>query len=387
MLIFLRKYSNSLFVVMVLLSYHGNVFADIDCRIDPSRPALTNTVTLNGSYYIGREIPVGTVIYKVQVVEPAATGIYCDAPFSVPRMLTVNSEPSGGPFSAASPFSGQIYPTNVPGIGVSLSWGNVTFTKNTPLNAGSIQYHLDVPGYYGFKGVFELSLIKTGDVTPGEMVNGISIPSVIVYAGNTTSYSGIPGYTGLPLTVDTFNFNGNITFTGGTCQTPSYTVEMGSYDIKRYFTQPGSTTPWVDASIKLTNCPTFTGYHSNDSGNNQQVTGTGIPGGTTVKNNSISVSITPGTPFLDVSNGIFALQNSDSAASGIGFQLGYSDISDGSAIPPTDIWTNNARWSVDIPVSLSGNLNIPLAVRYYQTEDSVTPGVANSFVTYTLDYF
>lgn len=372
-------------LILIAVLYNSVVYAAINCNAYP--PVLDDTIQLSGSYYIGQELPIGTVIYKTRITESSRTGISCDAAFNVPRMLTVTNEPSGTSFSQSGiPFSGNVYPTNIPGISAALSWNTQTFTKNTPLNAGGIYFGNNAAGGVGnFQGVITLSLIKTGNITPGSVVQGTALPTAIVYAGNTNSYSGIAGYTGLPVTVHTFRFVGSITFTGGTCQTPSYNVEMGSYAIKDYFSTPGSTTPWVDASINLTGCPVFTGFHSDNTF--QNVTGSGTPSGTSVNNNSVSVNVVPSNGFLVATDGIFALSTSGNgpSASGVGLQLGYSLLPNTSAIPPQYSWKNN-KWSVGFPANAYGNITLPLAVRYYQTGTTVTPGKANGMVTYTIDY-
>lgn len=375
-----------LFISTLLIFFSSSLYADVSCK--PSSTPLTSTVTLNGVYYIGNEMPVGTVIYRTQIKEADVTGIHCDGAFSVPRMLGIASEPSGTSSSIPVPgYTGEIYPTNIPGISAAILFTNITITQKKPLNAGGINFANTNTsgGDFRYQGVVDLSLIKTGSFAPGTVVNGNSLPTIIVYAGNSTSYSGVPGYIGLPITVDTINFSGSIKFVGGTCTTPSYTVNMGSYEIKDYFTGKGSTSPWIDASIKLTGCPAFTGYHNDTT--YQNVTGTGTPTGGPIRNNAIDIDIKPATAFVDKDNGIFALQPSGSSptAAGVGFQLGYTPLPNGTVIPPTTIF-NGANIRVYFPKNMSGNISIPLAARYYQTGQNATPGKANGMVTYIITY-
>jgi type 1 fimbria pilin len=310
-----------------------------------------------------------------------SSGVSCDDAFTLASQFTANTEPSGAPFSlAGAPYNGQIYPTNVKGIGVALWYAGQTFTKASPY--GHFNYTSDKAGTYSLGVSFDMSLIKTGPVDSGTAVEGVSLPQVILSIPPTS------GYSGLPLTMWTVNFNGEIHFTTQTCQTPDVNVEMGSYDKSKYFHGVGSTTQWIDSSIRLQNCPTFTGYH--DDKHTQDVTGSSTPTGDSLASNLLKVSLHPITDIIDDTNGVIGVNAngaSGTAATGIGIQLGYSpDNINASPTAPTNIWKNGDEWTVTPPNDGSQNFRIPLAARYYQTDKTVTPGPANSQVTFLIDY-
>ncbi|MHA1092219.1 fimbrial protein [Enterobacter kobei] len=367
--------------LLIGLCTGNSAWAVITCKSAQTFPPETSSVALAGSFYAGNDLPIGAVIYRTTVRTTGTPGITCDAPFTVNRYLSVATEPSGSAFSlSGSPYTGEIYPTNVPGIGVALWYSGKTFTKNSPLQRTQQPYTLSAGGSAGIGGVFDVSLIKTGPIDSGSLVNGISIPTAIMYAGEES------GYTGLPIRTWTVNFSGSIQFITQTCQTPDVNVEMGSYGVRQYFRGVGSTTPWVDSSIRLENCPTFTGYHG--SGTGQSITGSGSPSGTTLTSNLLKVSLQPLTDFIDNGNGVFAVNasNGGSPATGIGLQLGYTPDVTASPTTPTKIWKNGETWDVTPPNSGTANFRIPLAARYYQTNNVVTPGPADGKVVFTINY-
>ncbi|UWM63215.1 fimbrial protein [Enterobacter sp. CP102] len=355
--------------------------AVINCKAGGTA-AETSLVVLSGSFYAGNDLPVGSVIYRSTVKTIGTPNITCDAAFTVNRYFSVSTEPSGQPFSmSGSPYTGDIYPTNIPGIGVALWYSSKTFTKSSPLQRTNQPYTHESPnGTYGVSGTFDISLIKTGPVDSGSVVNGISIPTVIMYAGEEA------GYTGLPIRTWTVNFSGSINFTTQTCQTPDVNVTMGSYESRQYFQGVGSTTPWIDSSIRLENCPTFTGYHGHNTA--QSVSGSGSPSGTAITSNFLRVSLQPMTSFIDDGNGVFGVNasNGGSPATGIGLQLGYTPDVSASPTTPTTIWKNGDTWEVNPPNNGTANFRIPLAARYYQTGSVVTPGPADGKVIFTINY-
>lgn len=375
------KYLLSALILLNSLFLCTNAMAVINCQSSKYYPPANNTITLAGEFYAGGELPVGSVIYKTRI-DSQITGIYCNAAFNVPRYFSVTNEPAGPSFNdGSSSYKGEIYPTNVKGIGVALLYGNATFTKNSPLERTSLPYKSDKAQDFGIAGIFYMSLIKTGPIDTGSVVNGVSIPTVIMYAGTKA------GYSGLPITTMTVNFSGSIRFMSQTCQTPDVNVSMGSYEVSEYFRKVGSTTPWIDSSIKLENCPTFTGYY-NDA--NMQIIGggSGTPSGDSSKSNIIQVSLQPLSDFIDNVNGVFAVSSASGGkeATGIGLQLGYTPDINASPTTPTKIWKNGVSWSVTPPNNGTANFRIPLAARYYQTSQVVTPGPADGKVVFTINY-
>ncbi|MBS3046391.1 fimbrial protein [Enterobacter mori] len=77
-------------------------------------------------------------------------------------------------------------------------------------------------------------------------------------------------------------------------------------------------------------------------------------------------------------NGVLALSNDTGAASGAGIQV----LHGASQLPVTF----GTAWKIG-SFPLSGTaINVPFIARYYQTASTITPGVANGTMTYTIDY-
>jgi type 1 fimbria pilin len=359
--------------------------AEVHCSATDENPPEIQNVTLNGTFYVGNDLPNGSVLYRTTAHNAKGATVQCDDAFSLGAVFGIGSEPSGAPFSqAGAPYNGQIYPTNVKGIGVAVWVSGQAFTQASP-SSPPLTMSLGSAGASTFGGLsFDISLIKTGSIDSGAVVDGNSLPQAIFYVIPS------PGYSGLPLTLWTVNFNGEIHFTTQTCQTPDVNVEMGSYDKSKYFHGVGSTTQWIDSSIRLKNCPTFSGYHDGRDESAQSITGSGTPSGGGLASNILKVSLQPATDIIDDANGIIGVNangTSGTAATGIGIQIGYSpDKIDADPTSPTSIWRNGDTWMVLPPTDGSKNLNIPMAARYYQVNKTVTAGPANSQVTFLISY-
>lgn len=392
-----RRPSSWRWLVIGLLTLAGLVSvpaarADVSCQASASYPAVENTVTLAGSFYAGNDLPNGTLLYQVNLTNGPSVGLHCSGDYSgIPFMNKVRDEPMGPPASLpvnGLTGSGYVYPTNINGVGV-VFWaywqGNNSFSADQPVeNGGDFSGNTTTDNGKGF--VIRMGLVKTGFIASGSDVLGSSLPTVIAYADAT------PGYTGLPLTLATLHLQGNIHFITSTCQTPDVTVPMGTYEITKYFRGVGSTTPWVDASIQLQNCPTFTGFYGNYSNPNsgQNASGSTTPSGGTLTANLLKVSLQPATDIVDSASGVLKVNangSSGSPATGVGIQLGYTpDNINASPTAPTAVWKEGDTWSVTPPNDGTANFRIPLAARYYQYDKAVTPGPANAQVTFVIDY-
>lgn len=372
----------ALLLFIMVTSYFGLsgfAMAVITCNEPSSHTLTTDTVVLSGSYYVGEDLPVGSVIYRTSIQSNGAVAaIECDAAFSVPKYHGVETEPSGPSFpSPSSEYIGNIYPTNVPGIGVALWTAGKTFTKDSPLYVGD--QSMGSAGSSSSYMLFDISLIKTGPVATGSSVNGSSISTVNLFFGSK------PDYVGLPITGYRVNFSGSINFITQTCLVSDYDVNMGTYDSQRDFSGVGSTTPWIDASIPLSNCPNFTGFH--DNAHQQSVIGSGTPAGTSVKDNMFEVTLAPLTSADGATGVIDVDTSSGSPATGVGIQLGYSETIGANPATPANVWKPGRTWNITAPNSPGSSLlRIPLSARYYQKDMNVTPGTANGKVMFTISY-
>ena len=371
-------------LLLILLGYCSAGQAACFYTNGTTGPQVTTFSLAGANITAGPDLPVGTVLYRGDVGWQAATDavwIGCDAPATILQDLYVDSAPH--PLSAwgGYPFGGTTYETGVPGIGIAIWFSNQNTGATTSTPDLQATVSITPPQEKGFPTPIKFSLIKIGNIQPGT-VYGSDLPSVIMKAESN-------GVSGLPLTLLKGNFTGAINVISQTCQTPDVTVPMGTYEITKYFRGVGSTTPWMDASIQLQNCPQFYGYHSDSSlVDYNPVSGSGTVNLTTA--NLLKVSLQPATDIADQANGVLKVNadgSSGSPATGVGIQLGYTpDNINASPTAPTTIWKEGDTWSVTPPNDGTANFRIPLAARYYQYDKAVTPGPANAQVTFVIDY-
>lgn len=376
--------------IILLAGLFSNTYltaAELTCQRYSGTPT-TSSVSINAASYVGNELPVGSTLYRTRIYTDSM-GISCmSEAYSYPIYMSAGNAPAGPSFSfnGMSFGSGQVYPTNVSGVGFVIT----TLPPVTSVSDADPMPHIvkqmtersmsaSTTTY-----TFDVSLIKTGPIASGSQVNASSFPAVIF------SVPAQAGYSGLPMTLLTINFSGSVNFVTSTCTTPDVYVEMGTYSVSNTFQMIGSTTPWIDSSIKLTNCPVFSGYYNESSYQKASAYTGSIATGDVRSSNIMTVSLTPTTSVIDTTNGILEVNNSGSAgqaAAGVGIQLGYTP-SNYAANPttPTTIWKPGVSWDITPPNDGSGNINIPLAARYFQTQSSVTAGPANTKVTFNIDY-
>lgn len=311
--------------VWLTTSIHSG-WAAVTCEFDQGASTVSLSVPLNPPVIsVGADIPIGTIIYQGSWTNPASYMLCLADEFPAYYNWAVSIVHAPLPLSGLStgPFAGAVYQTNIPGIGVAIS----RYNDRAAATVG-------VPGYrdeeivIGEGGSFAtlssakryISLIKIGPLTPGNYsIAASSFPTASDDILNSRFASPIQG---LPIRLNNVTFQGNLTVSTQTCTTPNVAVTLGAYKINEHFSSINSTTPWVDASITLTNCPTFHGFY-NQSNPAQMVnfsTGTTLASPST--NNSIGVRLTPITEVLDDVNGIMAIDSTISgAASGVGIQL------------------------------------------------------------------
>lgn len=354
-----------------------------DAMADTSCVALTpqsNTVPLSATILSGADLPVGSVIYRLTITSNGF-GLRCNGAMNnIPLLFSVSNEPSTPISVAGAPYNGAVvYPTNLPGVGAAVWYSGNAFTKAMPFRTSTFNFGSNgVTNTMYFSRNVDISLIKTGAISAG-FVSGSSLPTIVLYTPETA------GYTGLPLNYWTLKFSGVVGVTTGTCTTPNVNVDLGKHDLRTTFKGKGSTTEWVDSSIILEDCPAFLGYYPTNnpqkSSTTAETSGGTIPSGTATANNLI-VSLTASTGIIDSANGIVALNNEDSglSATGIGVQMGYKSIAN-----PT-IWNFSNSWTYSTTNDGASTIKLPLAARYYQYSDVVTPGKANSSVIFTISY-
>lgn len=368
------------FLLLMLLSKYSQ--ADIQCGIDARYPYRDLTVPLNGSVYAGNDLPNGTTLYRFKATgSENKVALRCDTkdPWTANVYYKVISEPLGPAFNfPGNTYNGPVYPTNIPGIGVAIytANSNPTITVNTPMY---------VPMNYEWNGtatgsasvltrnpVVYIAFVKTGNILNGSSILGNSIPPLGITVEQT------PGLSGFPLDLLKISFSGTVNVQSSTCQTQDRTVFLGEYELRKNFRGKGSVTPWIDSSIELTNCPVFSGYYSS----NYQTSIDGeTPTGGTPTENKLLVSITANTGVIDAAAGIISINETQSdSASGLGIQLGWGDKSN-----PL-VWNLSQQQIFSPPNDGTKSIIIPIAARYYQTENVVSPGRADGKIIFTINY-
>ncbi|WP_431223877.1 fimbrial protein [Serratia sp. L9] len=344
----------------------------------------------------GADIPIGTVIYQGRwhAGETFAIGAMCNGTpnesFWYNVTVMIRSAPLPLSSWSGSPFGGAVYNTNIPGIGVAISIRD----KTDAATLGSPIYSTDISATAASDGTFavrmannklSVSLIKTGPISPGNYsLDSSQLPSFGIDLTNPRGYAAIAGF---PIKAHTVRLQGQLTVTSQTCTTPDVPVSLGSYEKGVHFKGINSTTPWIDASISMTNCPTFHGFYNLANPTLMfeyyPATGTGTGTLATSTNNSIGVRLTPAGDVVDAANGIMAIDTTvPGAASGVGIQIGWGL----SSQTPTPF--NFATEQVlTLPKDGSSTIRVPLAARYIQTTANPTPGKANGKLTFTINYY
>ena len=355
--------------------------ADVNCKastVYPTPQTVVPHISISDTYS-GSDMPVGTTIYRNNVLNSPRSGVHCDAAFSLDSYVYVSSTPSGGGASMSTDNGTRyVYPTNVPGVGVALWHGSTNYSET---RTKYDTFALDSAGDFGDNLAYDFTLIKTGPIASGSVVNASSFP----HLRWEISTNGVNiGYAGLPITLTDYSFTGSVTFVTQTCTPQDVPVKMGSVSYQ-FFQGKGSTSgAWVDASIPLTGCPTFSGYYGKS--NPQSSEGSGTASGGTRVASLFTLSVTPAHGLVDPANSIMALESGTDAATGLGLQLKYGKSINASISEMTDMWKSGSSWDVPAPTDGSGSFKLPLAVIYYQTADRVTPGTANTQFTVNIDY-
>ncbi|CAE6858894.1 hypothetical protein R75461_07876 [Paraburkholderia nemoris] len=244
------------------------------------------------------------------------------------------------------------YPTNVPGIGITIAWGSAqtTYWPTLPYTAGTVIT-------YGNNGGVTAQYIKTGPIPLG--LNTISGEVGAVFAPNISSK------------IVSFQSNQQFFLSNPTCTvaTPSISVPLGAIPLSR-FTGPGSTSPAMPLSILL-HCSGGTG------------TGIGNVSGSSTVN--VAVTLTDNTNPANFLNTLTLTPAS--TATGLGIQV--INPASGSVIsygPDSSVAGNTNQWSAG--AAQNGTFTIQLTARYIQlpTASKVTPGTANGIATFTMSY-
>ncbi|CAD5110467.1 fimbrial protein [Zestomonas carbonaria] len=333
-------------------------------------PLIATMPLAVGSITVGRDVPLGTEVYR-QTFHPSSNfRIFCPSSVAaIIRSRTFAETPLPLSGWSGSPYGGRVYETGVRGIGVViLHEGKALPHHQSPMtNQCGGQTNCNWTALARLNA-FDLSFIKIGEVLPG-VIQGASLP---------TAQSDWT--TGSALTLLRMSVSGAIGVVSRTCKTADVPVELGTHQA-RDLKGPGSATPWKDFEIRLLDCPAFHGYYTS-SGPIWYPNGDSTPG--TPTGNVLRYRLDPTNGAIDMLGGVIRLNASApggaAAATGIGIQI--ADRS-GTPVPLSTL-------AKGPDVASSGNegasYSIPLRARYLQTGSTVTPGPANGAVTFTIDY-
>lgn len=305
------------------------------------------TVTLPSTVSVPRDAAVGTLLtswyysvsnsalYRCTASDGYVGGKGQVTSFTSPTAVSV-AIPSG---SGTTP----VYQTNVPGVGIAVvgsiyngyagwsSWNGFTTTYEGP-----IWTHLNGTIMEGVQ--IAIALVKTATVTGG-VVPGVVVLNFapVTNAGTQTSQ------------LDTFAIT-PVTIVSLACTTPNVTVPLGTHSPSE-MASVGATATAVSFNVSLNNCPA------------------GL--------NAIQYRIDPVTTVVNSAQSIVALDGS-SSASGVAVQLLNSA---GTAAYPLSSYQSFSGYTK----STGGSYTIPFKARYYRT-GAITPGTANTSMTFTMQY-
>ncbi len=277
------------------------------------------SVNLNfGSVTVQRDTPIGTILATTST--PASSGtINCTTTFNYLGALQA--------FPTLSSYGNNVYNTNIPGVGISLSMGGYAsslfpFTKSRGAVSNIV-----------VSGTVTASLVKTSAGAVGS--GNIRIGTLGTISLDT-------------LLTTTINLTGTNSITPVACSITNTAINVPMGNVKRNtFTGVGYQSTPVIFNI-LANCDARTRV-------NYRIDATADSSGL------------PGVIAIDS-------PSTGTAASGVGITLTESGkpVALGTTIP--------------YRISAGGLLVIQFSARYYQTTPKVTAGTANATATFTMTY-
>lgn len=351
-----------------------------DCSYDTK--TFNVTIPSGKKVTIDPNAPVGTVFFEHYVAAQSGQNFKCQTAVNYSlqggyvygeggQTVTMSG---GGLVSQTGTY--PVYKTNVPGIGLVVRWGGNAF----PYWFGNVSYTNKVLDYTSSTTqVFDIDIVKYGDIPLGART--VNIDSTVISSIDSISrVSGSSNTTLLPNgDVPMFRFvlsPSTFDIVSGTCDTPDVAVRLGTRELADTSNREGGkfVTPWVDASIRLTNCPVF--YGTGERSSNKDI----------VRDNVMTVTLMPVNATTS-SQGIMPVDTGSSAASGVGIQLAY-----GTSSSPTlvDFSTGQGTNTYTMSSSQGSAYTIPLVARYMQTASSISDinaGQANGKITYLINYY
>lgn len=239
-----------------------------------------------------------------------------------------------------SPLGGNIYNTNVPGVGIRVASATgilyssgFNYSEKTAFNANSIVIKDD--------DAFVVELIKTGDITPGTLkFPGSGMFMQVILGERIGEYSTVAGFLGS---------TPQIVQPACEASTSNISVPLGKFR-KSTMASIGATTSKQMFTIPIT-CS---------------------------KSSSIKITIGGNIAANTVATqGVLKLDDNVGAASGVGIQLLKSD-----GVTPVTLGSEIGYGTA----AMAGEYNISFYAGYYRTQSEISAGVANSTATFTITY-
>lgn len=280
-----------------------------------------NLVISLGNMTVQRDAPIGTII-ATTLVTNSDKSASCTANSARYRTLTYN----GGMVSSVP----GVYNTNLPGVGIQLP--DTLFSNPASIWPGFSS------GYAASHHQVIVNIIKTGDITPGEL----SIGEIA-----NEKFDGVVA--GTYLTTEIISMGAGNRVSQLACSIGNANIQVPLEDVMAdTFTAAGTTAKPRNFNLDL-NC---------DAGARVNAMLTGV------QNSDTSTA------------GVLQLTGAGSAgvASGVGVQILYNNA---------PLALNN---NMVLKTSAGGQETFPFTAQYYQTKDSVTAGSANAIATLNLTY-
>jgi len=316
----------------------------------------TIILTLPITVSVPRDAPVGSVLTD-WVLSPATTNYWTCSTSADNALVFIDTgsqfttdsgvKPTGGAYG--NPY---VYKTNIPGIGVAIAgngfvavagwggWGRSGgVNRPTYWGIGPANY-----SNYAVGGQVAVALVKTApQVTAGGTVTGGQVAKIYPATGYGNTYTGKAN----------FYVTTDVQIVPLACATPDVTVDLGKHSSGE-MTAIGSTTTAANFNISVNNCP----------------------GGLSAFGPAIQYRVDATTTVVNSAQSVVAL-DSGSSAKGAGVQL----LDGNGAVFPLATYKTFTGYDK----ANGGSYTIPFKARYYRT-GSVTPGTANTSMTFTMLY-
>lgn len=339
-----------------------------------------DNVTINASY---ADCRVGNWVTTVQAIIDVPPG----------QVVSYNGE--------------KIYPTNIQGLGISITEGFTGRKLEIPVWPENVSAENKYDNYLT-PMKFNLKLwIMPGFVPPTGMtqVNSFTVVTLIRPWDAVNDYLETcpPGATRLDgndkfCALITRRISLSVLFQPSTCEllSANQTVNMGSYDI----TINANNSAWVDATFQL-KCSQALGYNGSiKNPSNDYNADNGVRSANTVGNQPIRIKIVPINPITDSSQGTFELDQGGAKAKGYSLQLAWGDPASQGTVPAKPVqlgsWINasalnsnysNTAYAIGAnPVPTGADGKIKMSARYIRNTEEVEPGVANASVEVIATY-